>query len=88
MASPCLAATSRDNDVCICSYFQPQVLINLNHINPPSAMHSEGFDLSLLGTCDDVVTYISDMTHLGEGVCKFHISNPAGLFLIITFVFS
>ena len=51
-------------------------------------MHSEGFDLSLLGTCDDVVTYISDMTHLGEGVCKFHISNPAGLFLIITFVFS
>lgn len=44
----------------------PQVLINLDPIVPPSMLRSEGFDLSLLGKCDDIVTYISDMLQIKE----------------------
>jgi hypothetical protein len=46
------------------------VLINLDNITPPSVLASEGFDISLLGTCDDVVTFLSDMIQLDEGALE------------------
>lgn len=35
----------------------PQILINKDAVNPPKSF-SEGFDVSLLGACDDVVEYL------------------------------
>jgi hypothetical protein len=37
---------------------------------------SEGFDLSLLGTCDDVVSYISDMIRINEGDAYNELAVP------------
>lgn len=45
------------------------MLINLSPITPPSVLASEGFDISLIGSCDDVVTYISDMIQIRQGEC-------------------
>lgn len=44
----------------------PQILINLHDVLPPSSV-SEGFDVSLLGACDDVVGYICRHMTWGGG---------------------
>ncbi|CAM9367689.1 unnamed protein product [Chrysoparadoxa australica] len=43
----------------------PQVLINMEMVRAPKGIH-EGFDLNLLGTCDEVVSYIC--TSLGWAI--------------------
>lgn len=44
--------------------------MNLDPIAPPSVLASAGFDLSLLGECDDIVAYIADMTQINEGASE------------------
>jgi NAD-dependent SIR2 family protein deacetylase len=39
------------------SHKTPQILINLRAVNPPKGI-SNGFDLSLLGDCDVIVSYL------------------------------
>eukprot|EP01041_Mallomonas_annulata_P006044 gene6044-12183_t len=40
-----------------CDKLIPQVLINRDHVSLPAAL-SEGFDVELLGACDDVIRFI------------------------------
>jgi hypothetical protein len=56
----------------------PQVLMNLRAVEPPKAI-SNGFDLSLIGECDVIVSYISNYLQWGESEslslfrsCFFH----------------
>jgi hypothetical protein len=43
----------------------PQVLMNLRAVEPPKGI-SKGFDLSLIGECDVIVSYISSYLQWGE----------------------
>lgn len=46
----------------------PQILMNLRIVNPPKSI-SRGFDLSLIGECDVIVSYLSQYLQWGMYVC-------------------
>ena len=49
----------------------PQILINRDAVSLPKNM-SEGFDITILGKCDDVISYISDCLGWHENHSSIH----------------
>ena len=58
------------------------MLINLNPIRPPSPLSSEGFDISLLGECDDVVAFLAEMIQIDKGNEQSHNALTSLIFAV------